>query len=304
MQRNNELISVAVIILNWNNAEDTLACLGSVAALDYPAAHVIVVDNGSTDDSAARIRASYSDVELIETGENLGYAGGNNVGIRYALAQGAEYVCILNNDVSLAPDTLTKLALAAEQNPEAAFFGPKVLHKDRPTQIQSAGARLDWLWRSHQRGLDESDEGQYGALEEVDYVIGAVLLLRAETLNQIGLLDPDYFLYREDVDWCLRARKRGYKILYVPEAYAWHRSHHIREQQLPRITYYMTRNSLLLIKKQKGGGVRFIAVFARHLLTAIVWTIKPKWRHKRVERNALLKGLADYLMGKVGKGYA
>lgn len=294
---------VAIVILNWNRAEDTLACLQSVAGINYPEVRVIVVDNGSTDNSPAAIRSTSSDIQFLEMKENLGYAQGNNVGIRAAIEGGADFVLLLNNDAILATDALTHLVSIAERYPNATFFGPRIIHADRPNHIQSTGGTLDWLWRSRQRGLDEEDRGQYGTVQEVDYVIGAAVLVRTAPLAQIGLLDPDFFMYREDVDWCLRARKHGCQVLYVPEACAWHRSHHVREQELPRITYYMTRNSLLLLKKNGGGVVRFIAVLARHLITATLWTLSPKWRHKRVERNALLKGLVDFFLGRVGMGY-
>lgn len=295
---------VAIIILNWNNAPDTIECLESVGRLDYPNYRVLVVDNGSTDGSVDRIRQAHPSTPILETGENLGYAGGNNVGIRHAVEANAEYVLLLNNDVRVAADTVSHLVCAAERFPDAVFLGPKVYHLDKPNQVQSAGARLDYLWRSRQRGLDEPDTGQFDVLEEVDYVIGAAVLARTKALQQIGLLDPDFFLYREDVDWCLRARHLGCRVLYVPEAKVWHRSHHVREHELPRITYYVTRNSLMLIAKHGGGAVRSAAVVLRHLLTALTWTVRPKWRRKRIERDALLKGLADFFRGMVGQGYA
>jgi GT2 family glycosyltransferase len=234
----------------------------------------------------------------------MGYARGNNVGLDYVLKEEPDYVLLLNNDVVLDVCCLRHLVLAAEQYPVAAFLGPKVYHREDPARIQSAGAMLDKLWRSHQRGLDTVDSGQFDISAEVDYVIGAAVLVRASVLDRIGLLDPDFFLYREDVDWCLRARRLGYRTLYVPEARVWHRSHHVREEELPRITYYMTRNSLMLIAKRRGGATRLLAVLLRHILTALTWTLRPKWRHKREERDALIKGIRDFLGGKVGQGYA
>lgn len=295
---------VTIIVLNWNNALDTVKCLQSVKKSDYTAYDVIVVDNGSCDESVCEIRQQHPDVVVLEAPQNLGYAEGNNLGIRHALRTGTDYIFVLNNDARVASDTVKYLVFAAEQFPDAAFLGPKIYHLDKPSQLQSAGARLDYLWRSRQRGLDQPDTGQFNVLEEVDYVIGAAVLVRANLLKEIGLLDPDFFLYREDVDWCLRARHLGYRIVYVPEAKVWHRSSHLRENELPRITYYLTRNSLMLLVKHHQGMIRFTVVLLRHLLTALTWSLKPKWRSKRVERNALLKGLADFVRGKVGQGYA
>jgi GT2 family glycosyltransferase len=296
--------SVVVLVLHWNSLEETLACLRSVEALDYPNASTLVVDNGSTGGAVACIRAAYPDVRLIVNDRNLGYAQGNNVGLDRALKEGPDYILLLNNDVILDVCCLTHLVRAGEYYPDAAFLGPKVYHREDPTRIQSAGARLDWLWRSHQRGLDQVDVGQFDVGEAVDYVVGAAILIRASLLDRIGMLDPDFFLYREDVDWCLRARRLGYRTRYVPQAQVWHRSHHVREHELPRTTYYMTRNSLMLVAKHKGGTTRLLTVLFRHLLMAFTWTVRPKWHHKRQERNALLKGIADFVTRKVGQGYA
>jgi GT2 family glycosyltransferase len=281
----------SIIVLNWNDAPSTLDCLESLAQLEYDPYEILVVDNGSTDDSVSQIRQRYPNVLLLETGHNLGYAEGNNVGIRHALGRGAEYLFLVNNDVSVGPRALIRLVSIAQRFPDTAFLGPKIYHREDVRRIQSAGADLDFLWRSRQRGLDELDRGQCDALQEVDYVIGAAVLVRARLLDEIGLLDPGFFLYREDVDWCLRARCLKYRVLYVPQAEVWHRSHHVREHELPRVTYYMTRNSLMLVRKHHGGSTRLALLLLRHMLTAATWTIRPKWRHKRDERNALLKGI-------------
>ncbi len=297
------LPSVVIVVLNWNNAVDTLSCLESLSKICYPNSSTIVVDNGSTDSSVMSIYSHYPDIKVLETGANLGYAEGNNFGIQHALNTDPGYLFVLNNDVCVAPDTLCHLISTAERFPNAAFLGPKVFHLQKPDYIQSAGGELDSLWRSRQRGLDTRDTGQFELLEEVDYVIGAAFLVRSDVLKDVGLLDPDFFLYREDVDWCMRARHLGYQILYVPQARVWHRSHHVRGNELPRITYYMTRNSLMLLAKHGGRKLRFALVLLRQLLTAVAWSVKPRWHHKRVERDALVMGIVDYFKGSVGRGY-
>jgi GT2 family glycosyltransferase len=294
---------VGIVVLNWNKPDETIACLNSLSNLSYPNRKLILVDNGSIDDSIQKFQEFNPNLDLIATRENLGYAEGNNVGIRHALLSNPEYLFIVNNDVRVAIDVLECLIDEAENNKLAAFLGPKVYHLEQPNIIQSAGVKLDCIWRSNQRGLDRIDNGLYTTVEEVDCVIGAAVLVRKDYLDQIGLLDPDYFLYREDIDWCLRAKGLGYQVLFVPSAKVWHRGHEVRESELPRITYYLSRNSLMLISKHDGGLFRWMMLLLRFLLTAFSWTIRPKWRHKRIERNAMIKGITDYFKGRVGYGY-
>lgn len=292
---------VVVIILNWNNVTDTIKCIQSVILSSHENYCVLVVDNGSTDNSVSMIRNKYPSVEILETHHNLGYSEGNNVGIRHAINLGAQYVFILNNDVLVDRDTLKYLVSAGDQIPGAAFLGPKILHMDKPNIIQSMGGRLDFHWRAHHKGEDIQDGNYQDNNVNIDFLTGSAILGRVESLNKIGLLDPDYFLYNEDVDWCLRARRKGYQLVFVPEAKVWHRSHHIREKDLPYITYYMTRNSLWLIKKNKGGIFRTSTLLIRYMVTALSWMIRPKWRSKRTQKDALLRGITDFFLGKVGK---
>jgi len=296
---------VLIVVLNWNGLADTLACLESMRRLEYPAYEVLVVDNGSSDGSPAAIRERFPDVTLIETGENLGFAGGNNVGIRHALEIGADYVLLLNNDTEVSPDFLSRLVDAAEADSQVGMAGPTIYYYDRPEVIWSAGGEIDWR-RGCTRmvGLDERDDGQFGgAPREVDFITGCAVLVRATALRQAGLLDERFFMYYEEVEWCVRTRRAGFRIVHVPQAHIWHKIAPSAQSDSPRVHYYMTRNRLLFLKASRAGWQAWMhTLFAEYLRTLISWSVRPRWRGKRVAvRQAMLRAIGDAWRGQWGQ---
>ncbi len=308
------LPKVAIVILNWNGKNDTLECLESVFKIDYPNFEVIVVDNGSTDDSVAAIRQAYPQATLIETGKNLGYAGGNNVGIRYALEKGAEFVFLLNNDTILAPDVLTQLAKAAQAHPEAAAFGPVIYQVEQPDIIWTAGEFLGkeftcshYLQGESSAILDNKD------CYETDWVTGAALFTRGSTFSKIGLLDERYFLVYEESDWCFRARAQGYRCLIVPPAKVWHKvAASFGGEISPLRIYFSTRNRLLFAEKNLPKSVwlklclrslkKLLPKFTlskingQPLLKIIYWS----FLEKKPQRKAAILGILDYYLRRFG----
>lgn len=294
---------VTVVVLNWNGLRDTLECLESLSHLDYPRYRVVVVDNGSTDGSPAAIRARFPEMEVIETGENLGYAGGNNVGLRYALAQGADYVLLLNNDTEVAPDMLRRLVEAAEGAPGVGVAGPTICYHDRPEIIWSAGGGIDRRrGRTWMIGLDEPDDGRFGAEpREVDFVTGCAMLVRAAALREAGLLDERFFMYYEEVEWCARIRRAGYRIIHVPTAKMWHKIFPQAQSDSALVHYYMSRNRLLFLRLT-GAGVRsWLLTLAEDLRTMLAWSLRPRWRHKGPQRRAMLQAILDAGRGRWGR---
>jgi GT2 family glycosyltransferase len=252
-----KLPQVTIIVLNWNGLNDTLDCLESLDQLDYENYEVVVVDNGSVDGSVPVIREQFPGVTIIETGENLGYAGGNNVGLRYAMVQGADYALLLNNDTVVDPTFLRILVDAAEVDPAVGIAGPTICYQERPDIIWSAGGAIDWQRGSTRMvGLDERDEGQFGAEPRpVDFVTGCAMLVRRAVMEQVGLLDERFFAYYEETEWCVRVTRAGYKILHVPLAQMWHKISPSARADSPLVHYYMTRNRLLFLKTT-GAGLR------------------------------------------------
>lgn len=270
---------VAIVVLNWNGATDTIICLKSLEALTYANFRVIVVDNGSTDGSVPAIRAAFPSVELIETGRNLGFAGGNNVGIRYALDRGADYVLLLNNDTEVERSLLDALVAAACRFPEAGAFSGKIYFHADPHRIWYAGAR----WNEQTLRFDLVGEGliddgnHFSHTSETAYACGCALFLPAARLREIGLLDEDFFLYFEETDWCYRARAAGHPSIFVPEARLWHKvSVSFGGEGSPLALYFITRNRLLWARRHamRATRLRIYRATLRSLLLRIIAPVK------------------------------
>lgn len=217
--------SIAIIVLTWNGRDLTLDCLRSLEAVATPGAYAIVVDNASADGTAAAIRERYGDrVTLIENGSNLGFAAGNNAGIRRALEGGADFVLLLNNDTVVAPDFVDELVRAMTGEPGVGITAPKIFYAQPANQIWFAGGEIS-LWRGTARhtGIREIDRGQYDRERDIDYATGCAMLVRRDVFEKAGFLDPGYQAYFEDADFCLRAREAGFRIRYAPAAKVWHR---------------------------------------------------------------------------------
>ena len=251
-----------IIILNWNNRDLTLECLQSLQKIKSPPKSqvaIMVVDNGSSDDSVKAIKKAFPKVFILENKKNLGYAEGNNQGMAYALERGADYLLVLNNDIEVDEDFLVQLIKVAEKEKKAGLFSPKIyfapgyeLHKKRYQKeekgkvIWYAGGMIDWdnILSPH-RGVDEVDRGQYNQVCETDYASGSCLLIKKEVLEEIGLFDSKLCMYWEDTDLSQRAKKAGWRVLYVPQAKIWHKVSSSSGIGSGLNDYYLTRNRLL-----------------------------------------------------------
>jgi GT2 family glycosyltransferase len=211
---------VACIVLNWNGWQDTIECLDSLQACTYPNVFVIVVDNDSKDGSVGQIRGAYPNVKLLQSGSNRGFAGGNNIGIRQALTQEADYVWLLNNDTKASPDALTALVTKALTDRRIGAVASICNYADAPSMVESwAGARMN-LWIGYARNSTEPHEdGWFHSL------YGASMLVTREAIEEVGLLDEGFFLYWEETELCLRLRRAGWKLAAAPESRILHKVH-------------------------------------------------------------------------------
>lgn len=300
----NDLPLVAIIILNWNGKEDTLACIESLQKMHYANKQIIIVDNASTDDSIERIKREFPELELVVNSANLGYAGGNNAGIRYAVKKQVDYLLLLNNDTIVDQHLLNRLVQVMNDHPQIGAVSPMIYYHTSPDVFWFAGGVID-RQRSEtvMLGCGEPDRGQFGEQPfPIDYANGCAMMIRSEVLNKVGFLDERFFMYYEEVEWCHRIRKAGYDILAVPGAKVWHKIDPDRRNASARVHYLMTRNRLLWIRLTGLGTLAISRVILlEYFRTWLSWNLRPCWRDKRVLSGVTVKAVLDYFKGKFGE---
>ena len=269
---------VTIIILNWNGKEDTIECLESLKHITYPNYEILLVDNGSTDGSVECFRERYPGMEIIENEDNLGFAEGNNVGIRKAMNEGADYVLLLNNDTVVDPEFLGELVKVAEGDERIGIVGPKIYYYDykgRKDVIWFAGGVINrWTRASIHEGENKPDSQNYSRPKEIDYVTGCAILIKKDLISNIGMLEPAFFTYYEDVEICFRARMHGWKINYIPSSRVWHKISQSSGGAFSSHTvYHTTRNRIWFIKMHSskiGYLIRLLYILTFKQITRFI----------------------------------
>jgi GT2 family glycosyltransferase len=286
---------VFIIILNWNGWGDTLVCVESCRKLTWPNFLISVVDNGSTDGSEAYLRQKLKDVEIIQSGANLGFAGGNNVGIRHAINSGADYVWLLNNDAVAEPEALTRLVEAMEGRNDAGIAGSKIYYHDDPRRIWFAGG----MWekgrlRLRHRGANMMDEGQFDEMRELGSVSGCSMLVRSAAIRDMGMMEESYFLYWEDTEWCARAKAKGHKVLFVPASRVWHKVSSSAGKSSFSQYYYFSRNGFSFLREY---GPLLMPLFAAYIM---LFGLKCLASGNAQPLRGLARGFIDFVLGRKG----
>lgn len=243
---------IYIIIVNWNGAKDTIECLDSLQEVLFPKRFwTLVVDNGSTDDSVLKIRDAHPEIPIYESKTNLGFSGGNNLGIQWALQKKADWILLLNNDTLVSPDFLQAFLKASETKPQAKILGAKIYRYDDPKRIDHLGGfwnpKIAEFESLAQNILD--DGTCFEEMEKVDYVCGAALFAHKSVFETIGLLEPNFFLFWEETDFCFRARRKGLEVWTAPKAKLWHKVSASFSGGKPHMHYFWWRSRLLFLKR-------------------------------------------------------
>jgi GT2 family glycosyltransferase len=306
---------VVLLILTWNRRDDVVRCVASLSRLTYPNYLAVVIDNASRDDTVATLRQRFPRLTVLVNETNLGYAGGNNVGIRWALAHAAQYVLVMNNDTEVTPHMVSTMVEVAEGDPRIAVVGCRNVLMEDPTRLWGAYGELTYgpfVVRSI--GQNAADGPEWQTVKDVDWVIGNGFLWRAAALERIGMLDERFFGYHEDVDWCVRARRAGYRVVYAGSAAIVHKGASSSDPRQARrfpVYYFLGRNGVLFVRKHGGPSdcLRFAitcgGAWAFRGLRALTLSVASR-RARRVGRaaqlrameGAFIRGVTDALRGR------
>lgn len=297
--------SVWVVIVSYNSYRDSRDCLYSLSAASWPNLRVVLVDNGSTDGSGERLREEFPEALHIRSGENRGFAGGCNIGIEAALDGDADYICLLNNDTIVEAGFIEPLVGRARQDPGAGIIGGKILYDEPGDIIWFAGGIIDpRSGHTSHRGQDEPDTGRYDIAVDVDYITGCLFFVSADLYRRLGTLDERFFMYAEEVDFCLRVCRAGFRCVYEPAAVIRHRvSRSMGGAYQPRFYYYQTRNLLEAYRKDAGVGrlaalvkLPWFSLVPRRSLTLLRAHRARSWPYIA----ALWSGFIAFLGGRFG----
>ena len=291
-------IIVSIITINYNGLKDTCELIDSLP-LEDKSIEVIVVDNASKEDEASIISSRYPQVKVIRSEQNLGFAGGNNLGIK--AAQG-KYLFFINNDVILKPQTsdIRHLISRLETDDKIGVVCPKIRFAwgDNPIQFAGYTPLSRYTMRNHSIGFGETDRGQYDTAHPTPYAHGAAMMVKREALEKVGLMPECYFLYYEELDWSMMFTRAGYSIWYEPACTIYHKESQATGQNSPLKTYYLTRNRLLFVKRNIKGLRRYIT-YTYLLLVVAPRDICRYILHRQFNlASATIKGIKYFILEK------
>ena len=286
---------IGIIIVNFNGYKDTIDCLNSLRKITYSNYVIIVVDNASNNESVAELKKTIHTEVLLCSESNTGFSGGNNIGIKYALEHDCDYCLLLNNDTEVDQDFLSFLVEVAEQSKGKTVVTPKIRYYSDKTKIWYAGGMLNNITsRTNHIGINETDEGQYDESKPVTFVSGCCMLIPREIVDSVGLMEESFFLYCEDLEYCLRITGKGFELRYEPHSIIYHKVNASTGKASNLVTYYTVRNKMYIIRSFFKGWRK---------IPAIIYALSECM--KRVlfgeyKLSIVIKGFKDYARKVIG----
>lgn len=284
MQKEN-LPLVSIVTLTWNTTEITCDFLRSINEhCQYPNLEIIIVDNGSAEDPTRVFQAIRPDVIVLLNGKNLGFTGGNNVGIRAAKG---DYLFIVNNDTEFTPGLLEGLLRIFDKYPDAGIVSPKFHYFFHKGTIEYAGYQTVNMFtgRNAMVGCREEDKGQYNEIRVTNYAHGGGMMVPRKVVDEVGPLPEEFFIYYEEFDWCEQIMRKGYKVYYQPESLIYHKESMTTGKSSPFKTYYHTRNRILFMRRNMPALNRIVFLLYFSLLTVpkntLSFLLRKQWAHLR-----------------------
>lgn len=289
---------ISIITINYNGLQETRELIESLRQYHPKVSYeIIVVDNGSIQNEAIILQKNYPYIQTIRSEQNLGFAGGNNLGIR---AANGECIFLLNNDTFVADDSLTYLYEILNKSPKAGAVSPKIKFAFPPQNIQFAGFTplSKYTLRNQAIGYGEPDKAQFDTPQETNFLHGAALMVKREVIENIGLMPEIYFLYYEEMDWCSRMLDHGYQLWYEPRCTIYHKESRSTGKDSPLKTYYLTRNRLLYTWRNRQGGTLFISLLYQLFIANLKNIIVNLIHAKLAQTRAIFEGCVDFFLLK------
>lgn len=289
---------IYIILVNFNNYNDTIKCLQSLQNINYKNFKILIVDNGSKNNSIEEISTYITDnVIVLKSKENHGFAGGNNIGIKYALENGADYILLLNNDTEVEVNFLSNMLKTAEENENIGLVGCKIKYYNNKKLLWYAGGEIDWFkFIGSNTGIKNYDNKMIDKKKEITFVTGCCMLIKREVVEKVGMLPDEYFMYFEDVDFCVRVKEAGYKIIYEPTAVIYHKvGLSGGGEESPFSIKWCTRNRIYFMNKYKHkvSKINFILSKLFFYTTRYIRIIQFYLKGDKKRANAIIEGLKE-----------
>ena len=293
------------VTVNWNRPVDTIECVRSILSGGYEEIGMVVVDNGSVDGSVEMIRQAVPGAIIIESPTNEGYVKGVNKGIRLALSSGATHILIINNDAVGRGDFIFRLKEALDRHPDAGLVSPKILYYNTDRIWFAGGTFNKWIGYTKHTGMDQIDDGKKVESEQ-DYITGCSILVRSDLFRAIGLFDEQYNIYGEDIDFCIRAKEKGFSSLYTSDTMVFHKvslSSGIGGSNImtPFRSFYYGRNMLLMVKKRKRGVTRLSCSLGQTFILIPYYFLTISAQKSKGAFRSYLRGYLDAILMVVRK---